>query len=173
MERMWAPWRLNYVSSTDDKKDGCIFCDDSECSDKERFILERGEHSIVIMNIYPYNNGHLMVAPRRHLCSLSALREEERNEIMMFLGKWTDILKKALFCHGFNVGVNLGRIAGAGIADHMHFHIVPRWNGDTNFMPVLADIKVIPQSLEDCYELLIKTMEAHTDAGETDGCTNE
>jgi len=170
MERIWAPWRLNYVSNTDNKREVCVFCNDPECTDEERFILQRGEHSIVIMNIFPYNNGHIMVAPVRHTCSLSALTGDERNEIMFFLGEWTEILKQALQCHGFNVGVNLGRIAGAGIEDHLHFHIVPRWNGDTNFMPVLADIKVIPQSLEDCYNLLKTTMEKFKDAGRTADC---
>ncbi len=170
MERIWAPWRLNYVSSTDDKREGCVFCDDSERNDGERFILQRGQYSIVIMNIFPYNNGHIMVAPTRHTCSLSALTDEERNEIMKFLGEWTEILKQALQCHGFNVGVNLGRIAGAGIADHLHFHIVPRWNGDTNFMPVLADVKVIPQSLEDCFNLLKESLEKFNNGGRTKDC---
>lgn len=158
MERLWAPWRLQYVTSTDNKRDVCVFCDQDDVDDESRKILERGKTCIVIMNIFPYNNGHLMIAPRRHIAKLADLNNEEKLEIMNLLTKWTDILTKALNCQGFNVGLNVGRIAGAGIDDHMHFHIVPRWNGDTNFMPVMADIKVIPQSLEDCYEILIKTM---------------
>lgn len=159
MERIWAPWRLKYVTGCDDKKDTCIFCDHVKEQDREKKILARGEHCFVVMNIFPYNNGHLMVAPYRHVSDLSQLNREEMYEILECLAEWTEILKSAMHCHGFNVGINLGRIAGAGIADHLHVHIVPRWDGDTNFMPVIADTKIIPQSLEECYDLLIKTKE--------------
>ncbi len=128
----------------------------------EKKILQRGEHCFVIMNIFPYNNGHIMVAPYRHICKLHDLNADEKLEMMDMLSRWTDILQEKLNCHGFNVGLNLGRTAGAGIDDHMHFHIVPRWNGDTNFMPVLADIKIIPQSIEDCYDMLLKASEELT-----------
>jgi ATP adenylyltransferase len=158
MERLWAPWRLQYVNATDNKKEQCVFCDQEGVDDELRKILYRGNKCIVIMNIFPYNNGHLMIAPRRHISKLTDLDNEEKLEIMDLLAKWTEILTRAMNCHGFNVGLNMGRIAGAGIDDHMHFHIVPRWNGDTNFMPVLTDIKVIPQSLEDCFSILKKTM---------------
>jgi len=159
MERIWAPWRLQYVTGCDDKKETCVFCDHVNVQDREKKILARGEHCFVIMNIFPYNNGHLMVAPYRHISELSQLNREEMYEILECLAKWTEILKSAMYCHGFNIGINIGRIAGAGIADHLHIHIVPRWDGDTNFMPVISDTKVIPQSLEDCYDLLIKTKE--------------
>lgn len=159
MERIWAPWRLKYVTGCDDKKDTCIFCDHVKEQDHEKKILARGEHCFVVMNIFPYNNGHLMVAPYRHVSDLSQLNREEMYEILECLAEWTEILKSAMHCHGFNIGINLGRIAGAGIADHLHVHIVPRWDGDTNFMPVIADTKIIPQSLEECYDLLIKTKE--------------
>jgi len=163
MERIWAPWRLEYVANTDNKKDYCIFCDDTDETDEKRKILKRGEHCFAIMNIFPYNNGHTLIAPYRHVANLADLKKEEMCEIMESLGIWTEILKKALHCHGFNIGVNIGRIAGAGIAEHIHFHIVPRWDGDTNFMPVLADTKIIPQSLDDCFSLLKRTLEAQVD----------
>lgn len=158
MERLWAPWRLKYVTATDEKN-GCVFCDHNEEQDEDKKILQRGKHCFVIMNIFPYNNGHIMVAPYRHICKLTDLEPEEKLEMMDMLTLWTEILREKMNCHGFNIGLNLGRIAGAGIDDHMHFHIVPRWNGDTNFMPVIADIKVIPQSLEDCYQILRKGLE--------------
>lgn len=158
MERLWAPWRLQYVKGTDDEKDGCVFCLSGEVKDRDKLILDRGKTCFVIMNIYPYNNGHIMVAPYRHLGDFSLLTSEEKCEIMELLSKWTDIIKRTMYCHGFNIGINLGRIAGAGIADHIHFHIVPRWNGDTNFMPVIGDAKVLPESLEQCYNSLKNKM---------------
>ncbi len=151
MEKLWAPWRMKYVQNTDSCEGGCVFCLEEGCDDIKCRILQRGKHAFVIMNIYPYNNGHLLIAPYRHTADLAGLTPEEKLEIMELLGLWTKILKKAMSCHGFNVGANLGRIAGAGIADHLHFHIVPRWNGDTNFMPVIGNTKVLPESLEDCY----------------------
>ncbi|MCD4785043.1 MAG: HIT domain-containing protein [Candidatus Eremiobacteraeota bacterium] len=159
MERLWAPWRLKYVTKCDEKKDICVFCEHLKEQDREKKILARGEHCFVIMNIFPYNNGHLMVAPYRHVSSLTDLNREEMYEVLECLAEWTEILKSAMFCHGFNIGINLGRIAGAGIADHLHVHIVPRWDGDTNFMPIIGDTKIIPQSLEECYDLLKKTKE--------------
>ena len=151
MEKLWAPWRLKYVQATDNKEVGCVFCLDDDCDDVQRRILQRGKFCFVIMNIFPYNNGHLLVAPYRHTSDFAGLTSEEKLEIMELIGLWTKILKKTMFCHGFNIGANLGRIAGAGIADHLHFHIVPRWNGDTNFMPVIGNTKVLPESIEDCY----------------------
>lgn len=164
MERIWAPWRLEYVSVTDCKHSGCVFCCHTQEQDEEKRILHRGKHSFVIMNIFPYNNGHIMIAPYNHVSSLSDLSVEEMCEMMELLRDWTDTIKKSMHCHGFNIGLNLGRIAGAGIADHMHIHIVPRWDGDTNFMPVIADIKVIPQSLDSCYKLLKQEWREKQDA---------
>jgi len=154
MERLWAPWRLKYVKSTDDARDRCVFCITDEDDEFECKILQKGKHCFVILNIYPYNNGHLMVAPYRHVGDFCSLTPEEKCEIMEMLALWTDIEKEVLCCHGFNIGANIGRVAGAGIEDHVHFHVVPRWNGDVNFMPVIGNVKVIPESLEQSYRTL-------------------
>ena len=153
MKIMWAPWRIEYISSP--KHDGCIFCDfPKENRDKERLILYRGEHCFIIMNNYPYNPGHVMIAPYRHVGKWEDLTDQELLEMMQLSQLVIKALKKTMNPHGFNMGVNLGRVAGAGIDDHVHLHIVPRWNGDTNFMPVIADTKVIPESLEEAYDEL-------------------
>jgi ATP adenylyltransferase len=160
MERLWAPWRLQYVQATDSSNEGCVFCLNPDPSsgpeDESRMVLHRGEHCFVILNIFPYNNGHLMIAPYRHTGDFCSLTRDEKLEIMDMLSSWTDILKRVMHCQGFNIGVNVGRVAGAGIADHIHFHVVPRWDGDTNFMPVVGAVKVMPQSLKDCYDTLKK-----------------
>ncbi len=158
MEKLWAPWRLQYIKIADQmNEEGCIFCDlpneDPE-NDRKNLILFRGQHSFVIMNKFPYNNGHLMVVPYRHTGGLEHLVSEEKLELMDLLEKSIAALREAFSPHGFNIGMNLGRVAGAGIDEHIHFHIVPRWNGDTNFMPVLADTKVISAGLEETYEQL-------------------
>lgn len=153
MKIMWAPWRIEYIRSP--KHDGCIFCDfPKENRDRERLILYRGEHCFIIMNNYPYNPGHVMIAPYRHVGKWEDLTDQELLEMMQLSQLVIKALKKTMNPHGFNMGVNLGRVAGAGIDDHVHLHIVPRWNGDTNFMPVIADTKVIPESLEEAYEEL-------------------
>ncbi|NJE07152.1 HIT domain-containing protein [Thermococcus sp. M39] len=158
MKIIWAPWRIRYIRSP--KHDGCIFCDfPKENRDKERLILYRGKHAFIIMNNYPYNPGHVMIAPYRHVGKWEDLTDEELLEIMKLSQLMIKALKKAMNPDGFNMGVNLGRVAGAGIDDHVHLHIVPRWNGDTNFMPVLADVKVIPQAIEESYEDLKKALE--------------
>ncbi len=158
MKILWAPWRIEYIRSP--KHDGCIFCDfPKENRDEERLILYRGEHSFVIMNNYPYNPGHVMIAPYRHVGRWEDLTDDELLEIMKLSQMMIKVLKKVMSPHGFNLGVNLGRVAGAGIDDHVHLHIVPRWNGDTNFMPVIADTKVIPESLEEAYRELKKAIE--------------
>jgi len=158
MKILWAPWRIEYIRSP--KHEGCIFCDfPRENRDEERLILYRGEHSFVIMNNYPYNPGHVMVAPYRHVANWEELTEEELLEIMKLSQMMIRVLKRVMSPHGFNMGVNLGRVAGAGIEDHVHLHIVPRWNGDTNFMPVIADTKVIPESLEEAYRELKAAIE--------------
>jgi ATP adenylyltransferase len=157
MERLWAPWRLNYVTGGGDKTPkeakrgptGCIFCDKpGEERDSENLIVARGETVYVILNAFPYNNGHLMVVPYRHIASPLELTQEEGTEMMAALGAATNALQSVYRPDGYNVGMNVGSAAGAGIAAHLHLHVVPRWNGDTNFMPVVGDVKVMPEALE-------------------------
>ena len=137
------------------KPEGCILCDKPEQNnDALNYILYRGEKNFIIMNSYPYNPGHLMVAPYRHIANLEELAGEERNEHFEIVGRGIKLLKQVLNPDGFNVGINIGRVAGAGIDDHIHTHIVPRWRGDANFMPVIADIKVIPEALASTYKKL-------------------
>jgi len=153
MERLWAPWRLEYIIA--DKTEGCVFCVfPSRQNDRENRILHRGEHAFVIMNAFPYSNGHLLIAPYRHTADLAELTDEESLDMMRLVRKSIRALQEAFRPDGINVGVNQGTAAGAGIADHVHMHIVPRWNGDTNFMPVFADVKVIPEALEVTYDKL-------------------
>ena len=159
MKQLWAPWRIKYIRSP--KHDGCIFCDfPKEKRDREKLILYRGEHAFVIMNNYPYNPGHVMIAPYRHVGRWEDLNDEELLEIMKLSQLVIKALKRAMNPDGFNMGVNLGRVAGAGIDDHVHLHIVPRWNGDTNFMPVVDDTKVIPESLDETYNELKKEIDS-------------
>ncbi len=154
MDRLWAPWRIEYVSEPD-KGDGCFLCEAAgSTSDREMLVLWRGEHSFCLLNRWPYNNGHLMVAPLAHKGDLDDLSEEELVEQLHLLRRCKKNLTAAAQPSGFNIGLNLGKAAGAGVPSHMHWHIVPRWDADTNFMPVLADTKVIPQSLDSLWELL-------------------
>lgn len=153
MDYMWAPWRMEYILSP--KPQGCIFCDKpKQDQDRENLIVHRGEFCFVIMNYYPYNNGHLMVVPYRHISTLETLQKSEHVEMMSLLTRCTRVLSKTMTPDGFNIGMNLGRVAGAGIDDHLHFHIVPRWNGDTNFMPVLGHTKVLVEALYETWETL-------------------
>jgi len=153
MDKLWAPWRSKYILHTEEQ--GCIFCDKSqEHKDKKNYILKRGKFCFVMMNIYPYNNGHLMIAPYRHIGEIQKLHNEEISEMGKFVQNSVDILKKTMHPDGFNIGMNLGRVAGAGFEFHLHIHIVPRWNGDTNFMPVIADTKIVPISLDEAYKIL-------------------
>jgi len=153
MKKLWAPWRIEYIRS---KKDvGCIFCDKPKMEDRTGLILFRGENSFTLMNLYPYTNGHLMVAPFRHIDSFRGLDQVERLEILEQIDRCIDALSNVLNPDGFNIGANLGESAGAGIKDHIHFHVVPRWTGDTNFMPVLGHTKVEVQGLQECYDLLM------------------
>src|SRR5215831_9104947 len=144
MERLWSPWRLAYVTSATGEPSDCIFCDASNTD----LVLFRGRTCYVILNLFPYNNGHLMVVPKRHIGSLSATTREEREELMDLTRHAEIALTEAYTPQGINMGINLGRPAGAGILDHLHIHAVPRWNGDTNFMTVLSDTRVLPESLE-------------------------
>jgi ATP adenylyltransferase len=138
---LWAPWRLEYIQQADEL-DRCIFCEP-----EEELVVTRGEHAIVVLNRFPYSSGHLMVAPTRHTGDFGALAGDEAAEVHALAGAALAALRDTYSPHGFNLGWNLGRVAGAGIEDHVHLHVVPRWNGDTNFMPVLADVKVLPEHL--------------------------
>lgn len=154
MKQLWAPWRLQYI--LEEKLEGCIFCEKpKEKKDRENLILFRGEQVYIIMNLFPYNNGHLMVVPYQHAEDLDELSEEILHDLIIIARKAEGILKRVFSAQGFNIGINLGKAAGAGIDEHLHIHIVPRWSGDTNFMPVLADIKVIPQHIWATYDLLL------------------
>ena len=153
MDRLWAPWRLEYIQGPED--DCCIFCVDEDLAeDQSRLIVVRGEYSYVIMNRYPYSNGHLMVSLYRHLSDPADLENREVLEIHQLMVRSQTVLREVCAAQGFNVGWNIGSAAGAGIADHIHMHIVPRWRGDSNFMPILADTRVIPQHIERTYALL-------------------
>lgn len=145
MNRIWAPWRIEYIES--EKEDACIFCTAGEKDHEESLLLHSSPDAMVMLNRYPYNSGHIMVAPSRHVADIAELTPGESTGIMSMLARSKTALAGAMKPDGFNVGANLGSAAGAGIADHLHFHIVPRWNGDTNFMPVFADIKVMPEHL--------------------------
>lgn len=147
MERLWATWRNEYVT-TAHEDDGCVFCRLLELgSDEEAGIVHRGERAFVVMNAYPYNSGHVMVAPFRHVGEPTALEPDEAHELFDLAIRATAVLDSALSPQGFNVGMNLGSVAGAGVPGHLHAHVVPRWGGDTNFMPVVGETKVLPESL--------------------------
>jgi len=154
MKQIWAPWRMEYIKK--DKSSDCIFCSLPKAGDdKNNFILFKGRYCFIIMNIYPYNTGHLMVVPCRHCNCITELDIGESMELNELTKKSIKILRKVNTPDGFNVGFNLGKSAGAGYDEHIHNHIVPRWTGDTNFMPVLADIKIHPESLQQSYEKLV------------------
>ena len=145
---LWAPWRLEYVGGADEQE-GCIFCRALEGADEEGLVVHRGERAFALLNKFPYASGHLMVAPNRHEGEFGELDREEAAEIHALASSALGALAETMRPQGFNLGWNLGRIAGAGVVDHVHMHVVPRWAGDTNFMPVLADVKVLPEALED------------------------
>lgn len=150
---LWAPWRMAYIGGT--RGAGCLLCEiPREGADRRNLILSRGPLTYVVMNLYPYASGHLMIVPYRHCAELGSLSPEESLEIMQAAQHCTRILQTAFRAEGFNIGFNLGKVAGAGIAEHVHLHVVPRWMGDTNFMPVLADTKVMPEYLEVGYDTL-------------------
>ncbi len=152
MERLFAPWRMEYILKADEAS--CIFCElPKENRDEENLLLMRGETCFVLMNRFPYNPGHLMIAPYRHIESLFQLSPEEASEMMSLLARMERVLSEAMNPQGFNIGINQGRIAGAGFS-HIHAHIVPRWSGDTNFMPVVGDVKVVSEALSETYRKL-------------------
>ena len=153
MKQIWAPWRIEVIEMG--KPKGCFLCDrPKENNDVANYILHRGDKNFIIMNSYPYNLGHLMIAPYHHVASLELLTEEERCEHFEIVSRGVKVLKDTFNPAGFNVGINMGKVAGAGIDDHIHTHVVPRWLGDTNFMPVIADTKVVNEALSDTYKKL-------------------
>lgn len=154
MEVLWAPWRMEYILHHP-KEEGCIFCAAAAGNPEEKGVLFTGERTLVMMNKYPYINGHLLVAPKSHKADLKSLEAGEQIALMTMLSHALEILRRVMKAEGFNVGLNLGRVAGAGVEDHLHFHIVPRWNGDTNFMTVFGDIRVIPEHMEQTYRRLL------------------
>ena len=150
---LWAPWRLEYILRR--KGPNCIFCDmHGEDRDRDNLILHRSTLGFVIMNLYPYNNGHLMVVPYRHVFSLTELNPDELLDLMQMTQQAVGCLKKAFMPEGFNIGVNIGKVAGAGIEEHLHFHIIPRWVGDTHFMAALTEVRVIPEHVKSTYDKL-------------------
>lgn len=153
MKQLWAPWRMAYIDSDTSKDAGCIFCTKAaEHDDEKNLILVRARRCFVIMNLFPYNNGHLMIVPYEHVPTIQDLDTATLTEMMTTSQRCLTALGEAMHPQGYNLGINQGTVAGAGIADHVHMHIVPRWNGDTNFMPVLADVKVMPDFLEHTYQ---------------------
>lgn len=173
-KRIWAPWRLGYVSGEKQSStplleptgwysgadEGCFVCragasyEQPQEANKQNLVVATGKHTVTLLNRYPYSNGHLLVCPRRHVGQLHELTPEEHLEAMQSLGHFTQLLGKLISASGFNVGLNLGEVAGAGVPGHLHWHLVPRWPGDNNFMPTLAGIRVIPQSLEALWEAI-------------------
>jgi ATP adenylyltransferase len=155
-ERIWAPWRLPYVKdATKESAQECIFCTKpAEGDDKANLIVHRGERCFVILNLFPYTNGHLMIAPYEHLASVTDLETATLSEMLELTKRAMGIIEESYEPQGYNIGFNQGRVAGAGIDQHIHMHVVPRWGGDTNFMPVLADTRVMPQTLEQSYDAL-------------------
>ncbi|MBZ0203941.1 MAG: HIT domain-containing protein [Ignavibacteria bacterium] len=163
MDKLWSPWRSKYIESfKDDPKEelsGTLFTRIlAENDDRKNYILHRGKKCFIIMNLYPYNSGHLMIVPYKQANDISELDSDTRLEMMELLDLGCKVLNDAIKPHGFNIGANLGRVAGAGVENHIHFHIVPRWNGDTNFMPVLNEVKVISEAMDETYDKLMKSL---------------
>jgi len=158
LDRLWSPWRSKYIESFKpgaEKDGGCLFCKVfKEDKDEENFVLHRGTRGYIIMNLYPYNSGHLMVVPYKHTSRLDDLGADEVLGCMSLVNLACKVLDDSVYPQGYNIGMNLGRCSGAGIDEHLHFHIVPRWNGDTNFMPVLNDVKVVSEMMEETYKKL-------------------
>ena len=160
MDRLWAPWRIKYIIKMSSMK-GCIFCSKPKArNDRKNYIVGRTRHSFSILNLYPYNNGHMMIVPYRHVDSLTKLNKEEIADLIDLLNRTQELLSDTMNPDGFNIGINVGKAAGAGVKDHIHIHIVPRWAGDANFMSVSASTKVISESLGALYRKLIKCSHA-------------
>ena len=164
MDNVWAPWRMTYIAPKIPASQECIFCTlPAAHRDEEHYILYRGEHCFMMLNLYPYNPGHLMIAPYHHVNSIEKLESATLAELMSQAQLALRAIRSTMQPEGFNMGINEGKVAGAGFDGHAHMHIVPRWNGDTNFMPVLADIKVIPEHLDNTYRQLKQALEALVD----------
>jgi ATP adenylyltransferase len=164
-ERLWAPWRLEYIKKARKGHGECIFVElPKQSDDRKNLILYRGQHAFVILNAFPYTNGHLMVAPYLHTAELADLSDEEHLEVAHLIRDSIRWLTAAYEPDGFNIGMNLGIAAGAGITDHLHWHVVPRWQGDTNFMPVVGEVRVLPESLEETYDRLRAIIDHESDA---------
>lgn len=161
MKHLYAPWRTEYLMSGTDAIEGCLFCVlPAENDDRKNMILERGENWYVIVNKYPYTTGHVMVTCNRHVKMFSDLKEEEAADLPRMLSRWERVLEGAYHPHGINVGVNLGRSAGAGVEGHLHIHLVPRWHGDTNFMSTIGGTRVVSEDLNETYNRLMEALEA-------------
>jgi len=160
MERLWTPWRLKYVTEASEASSGCIFCDAVARIETEPLVVYRGLRTFVILNKFPYNNGHLMVVPHRHAGRLDGLGAEELAELIELAQATERVLESVYHPHGFNMGLNLGKPAGAGVLDHLHFHVVPRWNGDTNFITVVGETRVLPEELPETANRLRRAFEA-------------
>lgn len=159
MKHLWSPWRLEYLIMP--HEDGCIFCSAAAGSDdRENLVLLRGDRAFLILNRFPYNNGHFMVVPFAHVGTLEELDAPTLTEMMLLANRGMAALRATMFPHGFNLGANLGRVAGAGIADHVHLHVVPRWDGDTNFMPIVGDTRVVPATWLQTYDSLKAALDA-------------
>jgi ATP adenylyltransferase len=157
MDKLWAPWRVKYITKIGKPAGRCIFCQIfSQRKDRANYVIARTKHSFAVLNIYPYNNGHTLIVPNRHVSSLEKLTRLEREDLLDLLIQTQKMLDKMIAPAGYNVGINLGRVAGAGIPGHLHIHIVPRWRGDVNFMPVTAQTKVISQSLKALFDKITK-----------------
>jgi ATP adenylyltransferase len=156
VERLWTPWRRAYLEGTDSRSTACFLCDHAADAshDRENLVLFRAASVFVLLNLYPYNSGHLMVAPYQHIGDFPRLETATASDLMAVTQRAVDVLQQVYAPDGFNLGMNLGRSAGAGVPDHLHMHVVPRWNGDTNFMPVVGETKVLPESLDQTYSRL-------------------
>jgi ATP adenylyltransferase len=159
MKILWTPWRMEYIMG--EKPEGCLFCTKRQApgeKDRENYILHRGATCFILLNLFPYTNGHMMVAPYQHVASLEQLDDESLHEMMALTRASVAALNKTLSPAGFNIGLNMGKVAGAGIADHLHIHVVPRWAGDVNFMSVLGDTRLMPEALNDTYDRLLPVL---------------
>lgn len=172
-QQLWAPWRLAYIAGDQEKQESqlqrllaggdpaCFLCcAAADGDDRRRFVVRHGPLSLTVLNRYPYNNGHLLIAPARHVARLDELTSDESLEVQETITRMVGLLERTVRAEGFNIGLNLGGIAGAGLPGHVHWHVVPRWSGDTNFMPITAGVRVIPQSLEALWEILTKELQA-------------
>jgi len=167
MDYIWSPWRYQYMSSAA-QREGCIFCDMTAADpaqDRERLILHRGRFNLIVLNLFPYNSGHAMIAPYQHVASLEALNPEGLAEMMTLARDLEAALKAAYRPQGYNLGMNLGRSAGAGIADHLHLHVLPRWNGDANFMTTVGETRILPEDLDTTYSRLVDFFRGTPESG--------